>query len=132
LATPAEERWAAIVELLTEMRVQDGVPELEASETPRFIGAAIYNIFCPHCGTTIMDWWSSEAMGQWVASQSLETETPCCHRATSLNDLDYDPPVGFAVFRVELMNPWGDLEPEELRQVEAVFGMPVRVIWVHI
>ena len=71
-------------------------------------------------------WWNSEDR------RSLAVETPCCGRATSLNDLDYVLPQGFACTAIELMNGGRDLEPEEREQVEAALGLPVRIIWSHI
>jgi hypothetical protein len=51
---------------------------------------------------------------------------------TTLNELDYVWPQGFACIAITLMNPDPDLEPAERQQVELALGLPVRVIWRHI
>src|SRR5579884_1054426 len=77
--------------------------------------------YCPFCQSDITDWWWQE-LHVWTDradQRDLTTTTPCCRRATSLNDLDFDWPQGFACVGFRLLNPGVDLEPEKLRQVEA-------------
>jgi hypothetical protein len=71
-------------------------------------------------------------MGESEDRRDLSVETPCCGRASTLNDLDYDSPQGMPCFAISLMNPAPDLEPEERLKVEAVLGIPLRIIWRHI
>jgi hypothetical protein len=91
-------------------------------------------VFCPFCGTDIMEWWRKPIDAWWHSAnrRDLSVVTPCCGRATTLNDLDYDRPQGMACVAISLMNPGFDLEPEERQQVEAALGLPVRIIWEHI
>jgi hypothetical protein len=136
LATPSEERAEAALELLMALRPEGQEPELHLSETPEFFyaGSNFQYVFCPLCEREIGEWWS-EAMNRWDKGgdrRSLAVETPCCSRATSLNDLDYVSPQGFACVALELMYPGADLEPEEVRQVEATLELPVRIVWKHI
>jgi hypothetical protein len=136
LAKPPQERIDAAFSLLQELR-PDGEPELHVGDVPEFFyaGENAGSIFCPFCETVLeYDWWSN-ALNRWYESKDrrvLSIETPCCHRPTSLNDLDYDGPEGFACVGMELMNPGYDLEPDERRQVEAALGLPVRIIWRYI
>ncbi|KUJ35856.1 hypothetical protein ADL25_35140 [Streptomyces sp. NRRL F-5122] len=64
---------------------------------------------------------------------TLLVAVPCCEVQTSLNDLVYDWPMGFARFRIEVLYPnraW--LTGEELARVADALGHPVRQILIHI
>jgi hypothetical protein len=135
-AKPSRERADAAFALLTALRPEAEEAELHLLDTPQFFdcGSNLENAFCPFCKAELFDWWQ-DAMDQWVRRDdrsSLSVEVPCCGRATSLNDLDYVMPQGFACFGIELMDPHSDLEPEERREVEAALGLPVRVVWRHL
>jgi len=134
LAVPPKERADAAFTLLTTMRPNAQDPELYFSDKPDFFhcGGNFGNVFCPFCGTDIMEWWPIGAWSKSADRRDLSVVTPCCSRATTLNDLDYDRPQGVACVAISLMNPESDLEPEELQQVETVLGLSVRVIWMHI
>jgi hypothetical protein len=136
LATPPKERAEAAVELVSRLRPGASEVELRISDKPDFIdcGGNFVSVFCPFCQTDIVGWWTSE-MQAWCDGHDrrrMEVKTPCCGRSSSLNDLDYVAPQGFACVAIEAMNPGADLEPEEFRQVETVLGMPARIIWRHI
>jgi hypothetical protein len=136
LATTPSDRAQAAVDLLRQLRLEAQDPELHTSDTPQFFdcGGNFESVFCPFCGLDIGDWWST-AMDRWWNgddSRLLWVEMPCCNRPTSLNDLDYVMPQGFACIAIELMNVGADLEPEERERVEAALGLPVRIIWRHI
>lgn len=136
LAMPPKERAEAAFNLLKTMRPEAQDPYLYFSDKPEFFdcGGNFENVFCPFCGADIREWWRKPIEDWWnsVDRRALSVVTPCCGRATTLNDLDYNWPQGFACVAVTLMNPDCDLEPDERKQVEAVFGLPVRVIWEHI
>lgn len=136
LAVPPKERAEAVCNLLTRMRPEAQDPNLYLSDKPDFFdcGSNFRNVFCPFCGTDIMEWWRKPIDSWWNSTdrRELSVVTPCCCRATTLNDLDYNWPQGFACVAITLMNPGADLEPDERQQVEAALGLPVRVIWQHI
>jgi hypothetical protein len=136
LAVPPKERIEAAYKLLSELRPDAQEIELHALGTPEFYFAAenLESVFCPLCQADLGDWWPKAVTvwGQREDRRDLSIETPCCHRMTSVNDLDYDEPQGFGCVAFELMNPSFDLEPEELQQVETALGVPVRVIWKRI
>lgn len=136
LAVPPKERAEAALNLLKTIRPEAQDPELYLSDKPNFFhcGANFGNVFCPFCGTDIMEWWQKASESWWNSAdrRDLSVVTPCCGRATTLNDLDYNRPQGFACVAITLMNPDSDLEPEERQQVEAALGLPVRIIWQHI
>jgi hypothetical protein len=135
LARPPKDRAEAAFELLCSLRNGAEEPELHQTETPEFFdcGGNFDAVFCPFCKKNITDWWG-DAMDRWWKGDRrlLAVETPCCQRATSLNDLDYLSSQGFACVAMELMNGGPDLEPAEREQVEEALGLPVRIIWRHI
>jgi hypothetical protein len=137
LAKPPSDRAQATCELLRALRPEAEHPEIVTYDTPEFIycGENFTTVFCPLCQADLGDDWLDDAMRSWWESADhriLSVETPCCGRTTSLNDLDYLSPQGFACFSIELMNPYRDLEPEEFRQVESTLGLPARIIWRRI
>ena len=136
LAVPSRERVEAALKLLSELQLGAQEIELHASEIPEFYCCAenLQSVLCPFCQSDLGKWWS-EAVEVWWERQDrrvLSIETPCCGRMTTVNDLKYDRPQGFGCVAFELMNPSTDLEPEQLRQIEAVLGVPVRIIWQRI
>jgi hypothetical protein len=136
LAIPPKERIEATYKLLSELRPDAQEIEVHSSEVPEFYVAAenLVSVFCPFCEADLGRWWP-EAVDIWWKRgdrRDLSIQTPCCGRTTSVNDLDYDGPQGFGCVAFELMNPSLDLEPEQLRQVEAALGVPVRIIWQRI
>jgi hypothetical protein len=136
LAAPPKERADAAFCLLTTMRPDARDPALYLSDKPEFFhcGANFRNVFCPFCGADIMEWWSKPIDAWWKSAdrRELSVVTPCCSRATTLNELDYNRPQGMACVAISLMNPGFDLKPEERQQVEAALGLPVRIIWKHV
>ena len=136
LAVPPKERADAAFRLLTTMRPEAQDPALYLSDKPEFFhcGANFGNVFCPLCGADIRGWWRQPIDAWWKSAdrRDLSVMTPCCGRATTLNDLDYDRPQGMACVAISLMNPEFDLESEERQQIEAALGLPVRIIWERI
>lgn len=74
-----------------------------------------------------------EAMDAAYATQfeELTFVTPCCSRPTSLNDLNYSWPCGFAKFQLTARNPHVDLPQSVLQQLQAALATPLRIIWAH-
>ncbi|PKV82588.1 hypothetical protein [Streptomyces sp. TLI_146] len=97
-------------------------------------GSNLEKISCPHCGSPCAtDWWMdtvSEGYDQGFVS--LMAAVPCCGVVTSLNELVYDWPMGFARFRIEVMYPgrsW--LTDAELERLSEALMHPVRQILSH-
>ncbi len=64
----------------------------------------------------------------------LEVVLPCCGETSSLNDLEYDRPVGFASFEICVLNGTRDryeLQQDELDRLGSLVGHPVRQIRAH-
>jgi hypothetical protein len=85
-------------------------------------GANLDTIRCPACGAELaMEWWQGEMTraGQ-AAFEPLTVTVPCCGAETSLHDLDYDMPAGFARMVLEVHDPKGD--PDEAVDLDALEG----------
>ncbi len=69
-----------------------------------------------------------------TAFGALGVTTPCCTSQTTLNDLVYDWPAGFARFVLEARNPGvaGLLSPADQAILEAALGCPVRQVLARI
>ena len=98
-------------------------------------GANFESVSCPSCGTALdLDWWQG-ALEKAMATQctDLSVSPSCCGKRTSLNDLRYVKPAGFARFSLEAMNPNRDqdLDSKQLQQLESLLGCKLRQIWAH-
>lgn len=81
-----------------------------------------------------MDLWS-EAMERAYESgfSDLSFESPINGQSTSLNDLNYVLPMGFARLSLEAMNPNVDqLDQNAVEHLEAGLRCKLRQIWRHI
>jgi len=98
-------------------------------------GANFERVGCPLCGAPLeLDWWQG-ALEKAMETQcrDLSVSPPCCGKRTSLNDLRYVKPAGFAKFSLEAMNPGRgeDLDPKQLQQLESLLGCTLRQIWAQ-
>jgi hypothetical protein len=129
----AAERAAAVLAGL--FPGADGV-EAELYDEVTFVdpGENFERVSCPACQVELdMEWWS-EAMGQAgdAGFTDLAVTAPCCGTATSLNDLVYDWPAGFARAALSVLNPGrGWLDETELNQVADAMGHPLRQVMAH-
>jgi len=108
--------------------------EAQTHEETAFIdqGESFESVRCPHCKCDLeMDWWQ-EAMGTAGESsfENLTVRVPCCSTQTSLNDLDYHLPAGFARFVIEVTEPsLSDfIDPARLIEVERILCCSVRQV----
>ncbi len=105
----------------------DDLPELYLAMTN------LEATYCPHCAANLDEWWPQAVDTWWKGGRrDLGAVVPCCREPTSLNELDYDWPQGFARFAIEILNPSHDLEPGELDTISRAAGMLLRVVWAHI
>jgi hypothetical protein len=120
--------------------LQRAVPladDIASQVTPevRFVdcGDNFETVRCPHCGADVGEWWSvAMEMGHEQQFRDLRATTPCCGRHTSLNELVYSWPAGFARYSLEALNPGLGSLPEPLvKRLEEALGAAVRVIWAH-
>jgi hypothetical protein len=100
-----------------------------------FCGANLRRISCPYCGAECTPGWWGEAVSEQYSEgfSTLMVTVPCCDGETSLNELVYDWPMGFARFRIEVLYPnraW--LSDEEMASLSDALGHPLRQILIHI
>jgi hypothetical protein len=119
----------------------------EVSEQVEFVTCpeGFETISCPVCGTVLargttredtwVDWWSTAMDAAYTTSRfaDLRVTVPCCGAATSLNDLRYHFPQGFARFVLSAFEPQvSDLEEWQIRDLEDLVDCKLRKIWVRV
>jgi len=94
------------------------------------------SIHCPLCRQKLTaEWWKA------VLSKAFDGEgftdlivvVPCCQNPVSLDDLVYDPLVGFARYGLEARSPnvYDERAREILSELEKVLDAPLRRIWAR-
>ncbi len=111
-------------------------PKVKITDDVEFIDAGMNSlgVYCPQCGAEIdLPWWRDDAMDRAYATRfrDLTIKTPCCGFQTSLNDLRYEWPCGFAKFQISFLDPERDLEPAVIERIARALGTPLRKIWAH-
>jgi hypothetical protein len=105
------------------------------SSTPHFVdpGINLERINCPNCSSVIDELWWKEAMDEAYKNKfmNLSVVVPCCNSKTSLNELKYKWPAGFAQFGIEIVNPNRDISGGELHSLEIILDTKLRKIWAH-
>ena len=112
LSREAGDRAAAIVAELEPGDFGDGVDiDIDVSwhdiVTVVDCGANLERIGCPKCGTSI----DTDSWGDLLEERhetgfdNLVVSLPCCGAETSLNELAYEWPCGFAKFEIAIWNP---------------------------
>jgi hypothetical protein len=100
-------------------------------------GENLERIGCPTCGRHIdPDWWGNLVDETKIVDDGftdLTVTVPCCASRTSLNDLDYHWPTGYARFELAAWNPDRDwLTSWELTDLAGALGHDVRQIRARI
>jgi hypothetical protein len=98
-------------------------------------GGNFERVLCPTCASDITDWWTTAMDAAWQSSfADLSISVPCCGITTSLNDLQYEWPAGFARFTLAARNP--NLERElsfkQLDELQEILGCRLRQVFVRI
>ena len=90
-------------------------------------------IHCPGCRAILEDDTWKDLVDQASVTHfvNLSLVMPCCGVISSLNDLSYGWPVGFARFVLQARDPDGQLNGEQLRLLERILGCRLRTIWTH-
>lgn len=123
----------AAIEIARAMLEQAlGAPTIATvTDAPTFVdpGQNLDIIRCPACGEEVdLGWWQERmAKSGEGGFAHLEVAMPCCGAQTTLHDLDYDRPAGFARLVLEVQGP--QAEPDEAvdeAALERVLGCVVR------
>jgi len=105
------------------------------TDAVRFVdcGENFETVRCQACGADVGDWWSIVMeVGHEQHFKDLRVTTPCCALHTTLNDLQYLWPAGFARYTLEVLNPnIGELSHGVVRRLENALHAPLRVIWAE-
>lgn len=111
-----------------ETRVKDygKLQFIDAGENAERIG-------CPNCGHTFtIPQWHAWMDADWHGEDGFHLHrhlTPCCDIETTLNDLVYEWPQGFARWFVSARNTGrGPLSASELERLERIAGIPLKAI----
>jgi len=89
---------------------------------------------CPRCDEDVEEWWvHATDNAHRSAFADLRVTAPCCGHPTSLNDLNYVWPAGFARFVLEAKNPnIRQTTAEQDRELSDALGLELRKIWRHL
>ena len=94
-------------------RELESVPDLSSIEVEHFDGLQLVDagqrfesVHCPSCGADADAWWADAMDRAWVGTcfDDLSCTTPCCGARTTLHDLVYRGPQGFARFELRAHN----------------------------
>lgn len=132
--SPTAEQVGEVMSLL-QLTYPELHPKVDARDEIEFIdqGGNFEYIRCPCCGFDIKtDWWQ-EAMSQAYLSRfrNLSITCPICGCSTSLNDLIYHLPAGFARFSISFVDPEADLDPETIEHIGSILNVGLRRIWAR-
>jgi hypothetical protein len=97
-------------------------------------GSNAERIDCPGCGGELDGGWWSARMERASAGEfaRLAVTTPCCETPTTLNELGYVWPAGFARVEIAAVNPArGWLTQDERARVELALGHELREVRAH-
>ena len=85
---------------------------------------------CPICGKELgFDWWQG-AMSTAPKSSftGLDVVLPCCNKASSLNELDYDFKCGFASCEIDIVNPAKNIDDELIEAISKLLACDISVV----
>lgn len=120
---------------LVRLRFPDTEVNLLVTEETEFVdpGTNLEKIECPFCGTEIETSWWQQAMDAADKTKftDLSVLLPCCGEYSSLYDLHYHWPAGFARFTLEIVNPKSDPDSDFLNLLEKILGSQLLIIWAH-
>jgi hypothetical protein len=105
------------------------------TDTIEFVdqGENFENVSCNLCNSLIETEVWQNAMDNAYKNEfkDLFFITPCCNKITSLNNLDYNWPAGFAKSIISISEPQNGLAEKELEELEGILKTDLRNIWAH-
>ena len=116
-----------VVKSFPKCEIAEGISQL-----PQFVdcGDDLEGVSCPLCGAELdSDDWSMlmDASYDDEGFSDLNIITPCCHKASTLNDLEYNAPCAFSCFEVDIADPQ-KIPPTLLKDLEAIAGFRFQTI----
>lgn len=133
---PEIEAQDKALQLLRSFGFDDKTIQMTVSDTVKFIdqGANFDRILCPLCKNELqLERWQLLMEAAYRTSfAKLEVVMPCCGQNSSLNDLIYEWPAGFARYRIEICNPSSDIDEAQKHILEMSIGHTLRKIWRHL
>ncbi len=135
---PSDDARLRARELLATLLPQAQEVRVVVTDDIRFVdqGQNWQRITCPVCGAVWCDdvrpcgWWQRAMDAAWATCfTDLRVVMPCCGAASSLNDLCYDWPTGFARFRLVAREPnIKSLSTAAIAALEGAVGHRLRVV----
>jgi hypothetical protein len=132
---PAQSDSTVAIDFLRSVFPRAG--QVTAAVSPSVVlvdcGGNLESIHCPVCGQLLSDaWWQAQMdTAHRDRFSSLEVVMPCCGSRTSLNELRYHWPMGFARYVLQADNPEAQLAPEALLHLQELLGCELRTIQAH-
>jgi hypothetical protein len=135
---PCKTEWKAILDAIKIRGKANLEVYLEQNDIIQFYdcGENFESISCPFCKSELdLEWWQDE-MGKAseIGFSEIKLLTPCCNKNSSLNELKYDMPQGFAKFAIKI----DDYEIEKLiindsffSELHGITGQPWKVIFAR-
>ncbi len=133
---PTKEQQKAAINYLVAKYKNSEIRSILTSQV-EFIdqGENFDSVFCNHCGQTIeVEFWQEAMDNSYQHSFSdLTIQTPCCHKSSNLNDLNYEMPAGFSKYQLKIIDPdYDDNQKNELiRNLGDILKIEIRLIWAH-
>ncbi len=103
----------------------------------RFIdpGMRFEFVSCPLCESELDQIWWGDAMcaAERTGFRNLSVTLPCCDAPSTLNDLIYKMPAGFARFLLQAREPklGRYLTVDKLQALESIVGTQLQQIWIQ-
>lgn len=120
----------AISRLLDALGITYEAIGVVCTEQIRFIdcGMNLEYVRCRFCHHDVTKWWG-EAMSIKALTDFGHriVQTPCCHRQTALEDLEYCLDAGFGRFSIEMVNA-GDISYTDMYELSSELGTEMKKI----
>lgn len=132
--TPRAEAIARAKQVLRAVLSRTTVVEAIVSSNVRFVdqGENFECVRCPSCAVELSGSWWQDAMDRAHpgAFEDLAVTLPCCSESSTLHDLDYRWPAGFAKFTLQGVDPGihSPLPEAVVQQLQDILGCRLREI----
>lgn len=122
--------------LLNTYFSQPAEASVSLTEEVAFIatGGNLERIRCPYCQSVFEEQWWIAAMERAYDETrfvDLTVRLPCCGQLSSLNDLHYEWPTGFACFQLHVRDPSNEIDEATFQELERVLAGSLKKIWAH-